>query len=158
MNAVISKLLEFKSEEQLAHLYVDANDTVRDRHIEDMFTHLYTGKPLDDIFKINFGQYHQHMTDRPAENIPPSIFDNVSVARMWVCQNYGLLHVTAFDPEQFEPDPDLADMRYSAKLATRYAASSDAYCYSPNEIGAILLTVVNVYRSIASDYIDQFAK
>lgn len=158
MNAVISKLREFKSEEQLAHLYVDSTDTVRDRHIEDMFRHLYTGKPLDDIFRINFGQYHQHLTGRAGDDVPPDVFANVIVARSWVARNYGLIHATAFDPAQYEHDPELADMRYTARLASRYAPEIDSYCYAPTELGSILLTVVNVYRSIASDYIDNIAK
>jgi hypothetical protein len=157
MNATLLKLREIKTDEQLAHLFIDKEDNVRDRHIEDMWNRLYGGKPLDAIFRTNFSVYHKYLTMH-GDDVPPAVFDNVSEAQAWVAARYGLLHIRPFDPALFEYDEALAPMRYMARLRTRFAPGINEHCYSSTELGAILLTVVNVFRSMASEHLDQMVQ
>lgn len=153
--ARIERLRDRKPNEQLQHLYQDANDDVRDRHVERMWRMLYEGLPLDAQFRENFGIYFQMLLGEQRE-LPEFLFDNVSVARAWVAQNFGLLHLAGYDPIAYEePDDELLHCTHMAQLRTRFAteADNDEYCYAPSELYVVLLTVVNTYRYVVSKFV-----
>lgn len=142
---------------ELQHLYVDTAGTVRDRYIEEMFSILFHGEDIDEeVFQNNFDIYFDALAVRllPRSMKPgPEIFKDEGLARAWVTYNFGLLYVGAIKPDDPTADNEtFAHCRYEARLRSRVAGNVPHYCYAPTAIHATLLTVVNLYRELASEY------
>ena len=142
---------------ELAHLYIDGDDQLRDRHIEAMFNTLFYGEEIDTEFRTNFSLYAKLLFG--AEYLPPEeAFVEPSVAIGWISTSFGLCHVSGNVTGDTSGDPDLAHCTHRARLRSRFDPDSDD-AYGPSALHAALLSVVIVFRNLAARWHEeQFGK
>lgn len=146
------RILDNKPSE-LAHLYVDEDDMLRDRHIEAMFNTLFYGEDIDSEFQSNFTVY-AHALLGEGFTPSPDVFSDAGAAHAWVSANFGLCFVSDNVTGLTANDPDLIHCTHMARLRTRYAVNADA-AFAPSDIHATLLCVVIVYRNLAERWHEQ---
>jgi hypothetical protein len=139
-----------------AHLYVDEDHVVRDRHIEAMFRDLFHGNRIDKLFINNFTVYFDALTKAPKrrKKIPLQVFIDFEVASLWVSHNLGIIHTAPADRNITCSDPDLDHCNYVTVIRTKYAPDLQDGAYAPTKLNSILLSAVLVFRAIAQSHID----
>ena len=133
------------------HIYIDEDNIPRDKHIENLFRDLYSGVPLDELFRNNFEVYVQELLKDKSYRVPRGVFIDADTALNWAVANIGTIRVQ----ELRKPLPD--NLRWSAKITTDYVRSVPTV-HAPHKLHAILLTVVFVCRAIATSRLNDFFK
>jgi len=147
--SIKQRILDNKPAE-LAFLFIDDTDHLRDRHIEAMFNTLFYGEELDTQFQLNFAQYSTLLLG--AEYTPPvEIYTDAAVAVGWVSIHFGLCHVSGNVTGDTAGDPDLAHCTHRVRLRSRFAPNSDD-AFAPSALHAALLAVVIVFRDLAEQW------
>lgn len=151
MNYEIAKRIMDDKPSEAEHIYIDEDNVPRDKHIENLFRDLYAGVPLDELFRNNFEVYVQELLSDRSHRVPRGIFIDAETALRWVEKFVGTVKVT-------ELRKPLADnLRWSCQIRSEYAKRVKL-AHAPHRLHAILLSVVFVCRSIATDRLNEFFK
>jgi len=148
------KIIDGKPTEA-AHLYIDDTGEPRDKHIENLFRDLFEGRPLDAIFRNNFGVYLSELYGEEIEP-PAGIFIDAGYCIAWINRFFGPVTVKPCGPPS--DDPDFANVRYVARI--RLSGSSKRFkpAYAPSMLHAALLSAVFVLRAEAGKRLNAFFK
>jgi hypothetical protein len=137
------------------HIYVDEAGHARDKHIENLFRDLFNGVPLDATFRNNFEVFFQELIADHDSKVKPGIFLDAAYAKTWIDAHIGIVTVKPVKRSPDASDPDLARVRYSARIKSPYAKRVPI-AYAPSMLHATLLAAVFVFRVEAEKRLNTF--